>query len=695
MSSVVRKSKGFVPKVKKSNTKRRTSATMTSSAPQDKQQEHMGLITPNATQVMPKRSSRGSRGSMSKPSLFEKLSPADVAESAIVDDSEDEHVTTQRSRRGSRATSFLGEPFLSQQQTRSRRPSVAQGSSRRLSGINPGHVRGSLSEHDRKSGFLLKTKNARRRSSVASASASRRGSFAAPRPRVVTVDEEGAVPKVTAVNPVQESISVVQSPSAVKITPNAIKKPLLESTPAQTCGQTSSSVEEPTGEFVLALAGGKLRKHRVIAGPIQVKKPVKRKRKQKINNDEADLLALSGVAVAGRTRYSKRLAKKAQPSYEDMEVEVEREFEEYQLKQAKKRKGVESAVRKQVDAELVYTGNEVRTISSISQLPRKIHQEDTDLWAQVTLDESSLTLADLCKPLFPVGKVSEDFEKVNAAIEKKKADQETRRRQRKEARERRVPLSQVIDEEEKKHIEDSPESSSAGQNTASVEKKAFWDRDLETTRGQGPQLKMVDGKMVVDEDSTRVQRSTTDFSTMEREVSNPYENPVISTSYSKRSYSERWTNDEKVAFYNALSTYGTDFTMIAQLFPYRTRKQVKAKFNLEERRSPEFVELALRRKLPLDFDQFCRESGQNIMTMEYYERQLAAVQEEHDSHMNLIEAERQRALREDAENSRKREFESRTGSKQMSRKEKVEEFRKNETVIGEVPKRPPQPITDQ
>ena len=38
-----------------------------------------------------------------------------------------------------------------------------------------------------------------------------------------------------------------------------------------------------------------------------------------------------------------------------------------------------------------------------------------------------------------------------------------------------------------------------------------------------------------------------------------------------------------VRFFSRLMQYGTDFTLIAQLFPSRTRKQIKSKFKNEER----------------------------------------------------------------------------------------------------------------
>lgn len=193
------------------------------------------------------------------------------------------------------------------------------------------------------------------------------------------------------------------------------------------------------------------------------------------------------------------------------------------------------------------------------------------------------------------------------------------------------------------------------------------------------------GKMIVDQDSlARDRHSNIDRSNRVVEESNPYENPVISTTYGKRRYTDRWTDEESWQFYGALSTFGTDFTMIAQLFPYRNRKQVKLKFNLDEKKYPEIIEMALKRKLPADFEQYCRDSGNKIETLEYYNKQLEQVRIDHEKNLSQIEEEKQKAAREDAEATRKREIEIRTGIKPMSRAEKLRELRKNEMVVGSI-----------
>jgi transcription factor TFIIIB component B'' len=70
--------------------------------------------------------------------------------------------------------------------------------------------------------------------------------------------------------------------------------------------------------------------------------------------------------------------------------------------------------------------------------------------------------------------------------------------------------------------------------------------------------------------------------------------------------------------------------------------------------------------------------------LEYYNKQLEQVRIDHEKNLSQIEEEKQKAAREDAEASRKREIEIRTGIKPMSRAEKLRELRKNEMVVGSI-----------
>ncbi|XP_043719772.1 uncharacterized protein LOC122667536 [Telopea speciosissima] len=64
-------------------------------------------------------------------------------------------------------------------------------------------------------------------------------------------------------------------------------------------------------------------------------------------------------------------------------------------------------------------------------------------------------------------------------------------------------------------------------------------------------------------------------------------------SFMDRTLSERWSKQDTELFYEAIRQFGTDFAMIQQLFPGRTRHQVKLKYKKEERQHPSRVSDAL------------------------------------------------------------------------------------------------------
>jgi transcription factor TFIIIB component B'' len=69
-----------------------------------------------------------------------------------------------------------------------------------------------------------------------------------------------------------------------------------------------------------------------------------------------------------------------------------------------------------------------------------------------------------------------------------------------------------------------------------------------------------------------------------------------------KSKSDPWSEDETDRFYDALKNWGTDFMIISQLFPPKTRAQIKKKFNREERLDAERVNAALLGKDPIRMD---------------------------------------------------------------------------------------------
>ncbi|RCK62737.1 Transcription factor TFIIIB component B'' [Candida viswanathii] len=325
----------------------------------------------------------------------------------------------------------------------------------------------------------------------------------------------------------------------------------------------------------------------------------------------------------------------------------------------------------------------ITTITSIHQIPNKISDEDIELFGEVDIDLEEMTMAELCKPTIQIGKVSSNFMLAKEATHELRQKRNQRKRDRQLARSERIPLDEAV----KMNEEVRRQNGEVFVSTSEADTKPANLFDDEPAPEASSSLKLTitaDGKLGVSEESAIVSKPRADANNRSVENSNPFANPITSTTYSKRVHTDKWTPDELNLFYQALSMFGTDFSLISQLFPYRSRKQIKLKFNLEERKFPEIVELALKRKLPVDFQEYCKSTKNDIKSLEYYNEELRKVRIEHEQSMNAIALEREKALKEDAEANRRREIEIRTGAKPMTRAEKVKELRKNETVVGSI-----------
>ena len=121
-----------------------------------------------------------------------------------------------------------------------------------------------------------------------------------------------------------------------------------------------------------------------------------------------------------------------------------------------------------------------------------------------------------------------------------------------------------------------------------------------------PQTRVVGSRIVVDTSSLRVDRSRQGVvlgrggnGAVEYVEENELTRTVNSASHSNRLKSDRWDKDSTDKFFQLISQFGTDFGLISKMFAGRNRRQIKSKFNLEERRNPQLIEAALKRKIPI------------------------------------------------------------------------------------------------
>ncbi|KAL1213553.1 hypothetical protein V5N11_000625 [Cardamine amara subsp. amara] len=64
------------------------------------------------------------------------------------------------------------------------------------------------------------------------------------------------------------------------------------------------------------------------------------------------------------------------------------------------------------------------------------------------------------------------------------------------------------------------------------------------------------------------------------------DSPVNYQTYMNKTSRSRWSKQDNELFYEGIQEFGSNLSMVQQLFPDRTREQMKLKFKLEERRNP-------------------------------------------------------------------------------------------------------------
>lgn len=112
-----------------------------------------------------------------------------------------------------------------------------------------------------------------------------------------------------------------------------------------------------------------------------------------------------------------------------------------------------------------------------------------------------------------------------------------------------------------------------------------------------PQVQVIDGNIVINPQSLTVNASvekTVHASEFRHVEENG--NRLNAASYSRRVKAEKWSKEDTELFYRAMTQFGTDFSLIARLFPGRTRRQVKRKYLIEDRADPRRVEAAIQNR---------------------------------------------------------------------------------------------------
>lgn len=128
-----------------------------------------------------------------------------------------------------------------------------------------------------------------------------------------------------------------------------------------------------------------------------------------------------------------------------------------------------------------------------------------------------------------------------------------------------------------------------------------------------PQLRLnANGEMVLDETSLVVENEQQKQARILLANTNiVYDDELSSGGYYKRQKRTRaWAEEETVKFYRVLNTVGPDFSLMLNLFPNRSRRDLKLKFKNEERFNSQLIDKALLKYNIFDLDGLQQEFDQ-------------------------------------------------------------------------------------
>ncbi|CAG9859002.1 unnamed protein product [Phyllotreta striolata] len=121
-----------------------------------------------------------------------------------------------------------------------------------------------------------------------------------------------------------------------------------------------------------------------------------------------------------------------------------------------------------------------------------------------------------------------------------------------------------------------------------------------------PQIKIgPSGEIILDEQSVLIETKDVQKKREEMNKTKIVDADAMKTGYGiykKQNRSKCWSESETIRFYKALNSIGTDFTLMSELFPNRTRRELKMKFKKEEKTNRQLIDKAMMQPCRFDFE---------------------------------------------------------------------------------------------
>ena len=264
----------------------------------------------------------------------------------------------------------------------------------------------------------------------------------------------------------------------------------------------------------------------------------------------------------------------------------------------------------------------------------RVREETPESAEDEEVDPATLTMSELCKDL-RIGKKFSRHNDIKERVQKQKDIVKAARL----ARNNPEAAAAAAAEEQAAGQEGQPAAEGEGGSAAGAEVGRA-EPVVEEEPSTGPlgtmlAMRIVDGQIVLDERTLQIDRhrdGQNDAGPTEIIEENDFTRITTSGTYMKREKTQAWDWAAMEMFYKGLRTFGTDFGMIANMFPHRSRKQIKLKFNKEERENPERLNRALAApQLPIDFSEYEKLAENKYVEVEEIEAEQQALADEHNA----------------------------------------------------------------
>lgn len=210
----------------------------------------------------------------------------------------------------------------------------------------------------------------------------------------------------------------------------------------------------------------------------------------------------------------------------------------------------------------------------------------------------------------------------------------------------------VVRKQRERQAQEEQGETPPGETVDQALERAGREREASTRARAGIKLRLVNGQMVVDDQSLRVDRhanaaAEAEAETLEEVEENDLTRRVTSGSWMKREKIEPWDEDLTDRFYEGLRMFGTDFMIISKMFPGRTRRQIKLKFTREERQDPVRVKEALTGpRIPMDLTFLSQLSNVEYEDPRQFHEELEREARDHAEEMKRQEEQAEEVLRQ-------------------------------------------------